>query len=60
MKSQISKLIPKGKGYNIATYYKNGGKTKGLFARYAKQDMQSRQWRRESRQLWFSANVALD
>ena len=36
MKSQISKLIPKGKGYNIANYYKNGGKTKGLFARYAK------------------------
>jgi len=40
MKSQISKLIPKGKGYNIATYYKNGGKTKGLFARYAKQAME--------------------
>jgi len=40
MKSQISKLIPKGKGYNIANYYKNSEKTKGLFARYAKQAME--------------------
>ena len=39
MKSQISKLIPKGKGYNIVDFYKNGGKTKGLFARYAKEEM---------------------
>ena len=37
MKSQISKLIPEGKGQNIAEFYKNGGKTEGLFARDAKE-----------------------
>ena len=37
MKSQISKLIPKGKGYNIAKFYKND--EIGLFARYAKKAM---------------------
>ena len=37
MKSQISKLIPKGKGYNIATFYKND--ETGLFAKYAKEAM---------------------
>jgi hypothetical protein len=36
MKSQISKLIPKSKGYNIAEYYKNSSK-KGLFLKYAKE-----------------------
>ena len=36
MKQRVSKLIPKGKGYNIAEFYKNDSKTKGLFARYAK------------------------
>ena len=40
MKSQISKLIPKGKGHNIANYYKNDRKSKGLFVRYAKQAME--------------------
>jgi hypothetical protein len=36
MKSQISKLIPKGKGYNIAEFYKNNSE-KGLFLKYAKE-----------------------
>ena len=36
MKSQISKLIPKGEGYNIAEHYKNNSK-KGLFLKYAKE-----------------------
>jgi hypothetical protein len=40
MKSQISKLIPKGKGYNIAEFYKNGGKKEGLFARSAKEALE--------------------
>ena len=37
MKQRVSKLIPKGKGYNIAEFYQNGSKTEGLFARYAKE-----------------------
>ena len=37
MKQRVSKLIPKGKGQNIAEFYKNGSKTEGLFARYAKE-----------------------
>ena len=37
MKSQVSKLIPKGKGYNIAEFYKNGKSSVGLFIRYAKE-----------------------
>ncbi len=37
MKQRVSKLIPKGKGYNIAEFYKNGSKTEGLFVRYAKE-----------------------
>ena len=41
MKSQISKLIPEGKGQNIAEFYKNGGKTEGLFARDAKEAIKS-------------------
>jgi hypothetical protein len=36
MKSQISKLIPKGEGYNIAEHYKNNSK-KELFLKYAKE-----------------------
>ena len=31
MKSQVSKLIPKGKGYNIAEFYKNGKSSEGVF-----------------------------
>ena len=41
MKSKISNLIPIGKGQNIAKYYKNGEKTKGLFARYAEEAIKS-------------------
>ena len=37
MKQRVSKLIPKGKGYNIAELNKDGSKTGGLFARYAKE-----------------------
>ena len=37
MKQRVSNLIPKGKGQNIAEFYKNGSKTEGLFARYAKE-----------------------
>ena len=37
MKQRVSKLIPQGKGQNIAEFYKNGAKTEGLFARYAKE-----------------------
>ena len=41
MKQRVSKLIPKGKGQNIAEFYKNGGKTKGLFARDAQEAIKS-------------------
>jgi hypothetical protein len=37
MKQTVSNLIPKSEGHNIAEFYKNNGKTKGLFARYAKE-----------------------
>ena len=39
MKQTVSNLIPKSEGHNIAEFYKNNGKTKGLFARYAKEAM---------------------
>jgi hypothetical protein len=37
MKSQVSKLIPKGKGYNIAEFYKNGKSSEGIFTKYAQE-----------------------
>ena len=36
MKQSVSNLIPKGKGQNIAEFYKNGSHSVGLYAKYAK------------------------
>ena len=41
MKQTVSNLIPKSEGHNIAEFYKNNGKTKGLFARDAKEAIKS-------------------
>ena len=37
MKQRVSNLIPKGKGQNIAEFYKNGKSSEGIFVRYAKE-----------------------
>jgi hypothetical protein len=37
MKQRVSNLIPKGKGQNIAEFYKNGKSSVGIFAKYAKE-----------------------
>ena len=37
MKQKVSNLIPKGKGQNIAEFYKNGKSSEGIFVRYAKE-----------------------
>ena len=37
MKQFVSNLIPKGKGHNIAKFYKNGESSEGIFARYAQE-----------------------
>ena len=38
MKQRVSNLIPKGKGQNIAEFYKNGSKTEGIFSRQAREE----------------------
>ena len=38
MRQHVSNLIPKGKGQNIAEFYKNGTRTEGIFSKQAREE----------------------